>query len=130
MEQQGPNTRKRLALVVDDEAGVRAFVAAVLRRCGYETVEADDGSEALDLVRALSASIALIVSDIRMPRMNGGVLARSVRKEYPAIPVLLMSGFAETPPPGFAFIAKPFTLEELSNVVSTVAANAEAARIG
>jgi len=104
-----------LSLVVDDEPSVRAYVATLLRRDGFRVLEAENGAEALALLRGLAPKITLLVSDICMPTMDGVALARAVRKEFPAIPILLMTGYAETPPTEFRLIEKPFTATAFLN---------------
>jgi DNA-binding NtrC family response regulator len=82
-------------LVVDDETAVRRFAARVLQREGFEVLEATDGAEALELVKAGRHSpIDVIVSDIVMPRMNGVELMEALSTICPDVPVILMSGYA------------------------------------
>jgi two-component system, cell cycle sensor histidine kinase and response regulator CckA len=81
-------------LVVDDETAVRRFAARVLQREGFEVLEASDGAEALDLVKAGTAPIDVIVSDIVMPRLNGVELMQAVATIRPHLPIILMSGYA------------------------------------
>jgi len=102
-----------VSLVVDDEPDLRSVVARILRRDGFHILEAENGEEALALIRNLGARITVVVSDIRMPLMDGCDLAKAIREEFPLIPVLLMSGYADTGPVGCPFIAKPFRAEEL-----------------
>jgi CheY-like chemotaxis protein len=75
-----------ISLVVDDEAAVRSLVTSTLTRDGFRTLEAEDGIEALSLVRGLGNRISIIVSDIRMPKMDGHAFAKAVRSEFPSIP--------------------------------------------
>jgi two-component system, cell cycle sensor histidine kinase and response regulator CckA len=79
-------------LVVEDEPGVRRFASQLLQRHGYRTVEAGDGKEALAVLSAAETPIGLVLTDIRMPNLNGLELDRLVRERWPALPVLLMSG--------------------------------------
>ncbi len=106
-------------LVVDDETAVRRFAVRVLQREGYEVLEAADGLEALERVRAGQGTIDLIVSDIVMPRMNGVELMQAVAESHADIPVVLMSGYATaalselgiaTP---CSIVPKPFPAERL-----------------
>lgn len=83
-----------LVLVVDDESAVRRFAARVLSRAGYNVLEASDGAEALDLLKAESAPVDVVVSDIVMPRMNGVELMEALSVTHPNLPVILMSGYA------------------------------------
>ena len=106
-------------LVVDDETAVRRFAARVLQREGFEVLEATDGAEALDLVKAGKVTIDVIVSDIVMPRLNGVELMQALSTVQPHLPVILMSGYATaalselgiaTP---CGILMKPFSAERL-----------------
>jgi DNA-binding NtrC family response regulator len=94
-----PMTRDHLegpsesVLVVDDDDGVRRFAARVLREEGYDVREAADGAEALDLIRGEASTVAVVVSDIVMPRMNGVQLLQTLSTLQPRLPVILMSGY-------------------------------------
>jgi CheY-like chemotaxis protein len=81
-------------LIADDEPSVLAITSLIIRSAGYETVEAANGVEALEKFE--STPIDGLVSDIHMPQMDGIELALHVRKQAPNLPVLLMSGFANT----------------------------------
>ena len=83
-------------LVVDDEPAVRRFAVRVLREEGYDVHEARDGVEALDLIRTGPRSLAAVVSDIVMPRLNGVQLLESISSMHPDLPVILMSGYGTT----------------------------------
>jgi DNA-binding NtrC family response regulator len=80
-------------LVVDDDDGVRRFAARVLREEGYEVREAADGAEALELLRGEASKIAIVVSDIVMPKLNGVQLLQMLSTLQPRLPVILMSGY-------------------------------------
>ena len=67
---------------------------AVLRSDGFQTIEAENGVQALELMRKLDTTVDLLVSDIQMPKMDGITLACSVRAEFPPVPVILISGYA------------------------------------
>ena len=81
-------------LVVDDEPGVRRYVARVLEDEGFKVGEAEDGAEALDLIRAEPDGWDLVVSDIVMPRRNGVELSQALASVAPDVPIILMSGCA------------------------------------
>src|SRR5437773_9579163 len=81
-------------LVVDDETAVRRFAARVLEREGYLVSEANDGAEALELVRVETSVFGVVVSDIVMPRMNGVELLQALAESHPDLPVILMSAYA------------------------------------
>lgn len=108
-------------LIVDDEPGIRRFVRLLLTRNGYGVVEASSTAEALSLCEQPLGTIHLLLTDFRMPGLNGAELVTRVIARHPHIKVLLMTGFAadlvsET---GFgvAFLAKPFTERELLDTI-------------
>jgi two-component system, NtrC family, C4-dicarboxylate transport response regulator DctD len=79
-------------LVVDDEPGLRRLACQTLERAGYVTLEAEDGAQALRLLEQHARLVALVVSDIRMPQVDGIELEQTCRERWPTLPVLLMSG--------------------------------------
>ena len=106
-------------LVVDDEPGIRRDVSRILEEEGFAVGEATDGVDALEQIRADPGIWALVVSDIVMPRCNGVELHGELARLAPALPVILMSGYATahliqlgiTTPCGV--LAKPFEAEQL-----------------
>jgi CheY-like chemotaxis protein len=101
---------RRVILLAENEPMVRKLAQAVLAQAGHAVIAAVDGQEALELSRAYSAKIDLVISDIEMPRMDGVRLAEQIKKERPETPVLLMSGFFECVLPAHTnLIQKPFT---------------------
>jgi CheY-like chemotaxis protein len=120
-------------LIVDDEAAVRTAAARVLARRAYTVLEAGDGLEALGLAERHGGPIHLLVTDVRMPGMDGRELARRFRLARPEARVLLMSGYEEpveaAPPTPDAdgagpVLHKPFTLDALTARVRDVLAAA------
>ena len=107
----------RLCLIVDDEPAIRRYLQAVLNQQHLQTVEANDATDALRVVDQLGNSLDLILSDVKMPGdMDGVQLAHSVRNAYPAIPIILISGFSDSKEEnteGFELIPKPFSPETL-----------------
>ena len=79
-------------LVAEDEVLVRNFVCLALQREGYHVLAASDGKDALELSRAYSGRIQMLLTDVKMPQMNGIVLAQQVIKEREGVRVLVMSG--------------------------------------
>ena len=119
----GPET----ILVVDDEAGIRELVHKILRRHGYEVLEAGDGEEALAIWREHRGTIDLLITDVIMPRMGGSELVDRLHKQGFNPKVLYVSGYTDDPniytgnfPPGTAFLQKPFTLASLLDRVREV----------
>jgi CheY-like chemotaxis protein len=115
----------KISLVVDDEPSVRKFIMAVLQTEGFQTIEAENGVQALELMRKLDTPVDLLVSDIQMPKMDGLTLACSLRAEFPAIPVILVSSYAETEQAihtelNVEFVQKPFLPATLLRTVKKV----------
>jgi two-component system cell cycle sensor histidine kinase/response regulator CckA len=122
----------RAVLLVDDEAPVRRLAARVLTRAGWEVMDAGSGEDAealLDRVEALGC----VVSDVIMPGMDGPSLVRALRQRFPALPAILMSGYADAAlrdslaAADIRFLAKPFAMAELARLVGDVMAVREAA---
>ena len=110
-------TSPLVVLLVDDEPLVRRMTGRALAGSGYTVLEAAHGAEALELLRA-GHRADVVVSDVMMPRMNGVELTRVLRREFPALPVILMSGYAgleELPAP---IIRKPFAIPDLVAVIT------------
>lgn len=108
-------------LVVEDETAVRSVICRTLRDRGYEVLEAKNGEDALLVAEKHNAPIHLVVTDVVMPEMDGAELFHNLRRWYPTMRTLFISGYARgaIPPealeegPGAGFLAKPFTLEQL-----------------
>ena len=82
--------RKPTVLVADDERAVRTALRVNLTKAGYDVVVVSDGQEALD---ALSKSVPdVVLTDLRMPRIDGMLLLESIQAEHPELPVVLMTG--------------------------------------
>jgi two-component system, cell cycle sensor histidine kinase and response regulator CckA len=113
-------------LLVEDETGVRELIRDFLLRCGYEVLEAGGVQQALELFGEHGARVALLITDIVMPQMNGRVLAERLRAERPDLKVLYISGYTDelwlTPNSGSpaAFLQKPFTPLVLARKVREV----------
>jgi two-component system, cell cycle sensor histidine kinase and response regulator CckA len=120
-------TARRRILVVDDEPGVLAVTSRILRKGGYEVVEAQDAAEALSLLSSPEFSFDLLLTDSVMPGMSGAGLAERVARLRPGMRVLNMSGYAaaeasaeQTGREEAAFIEKPFTAGALLEKVRSV----------
>jgi two-component system cell cycle sensor histidine kinase/response regulator CckA len=105
-------------LVVDDEEGVRNLAARMLREAGYEVLTAADGLEALSFVQR-SQAIDLVVSDLRMPEMDGEILAARVTEHHPACRFVFISGFPGPRTLPGPLVAKPFRVDDLLGAVQT-----------
>ena len=117
-------------LVVDDEEAVRRLACRMLTWTGYQALEARHGREALATIEQHAGPIHLILTDIKMPGMNGRELGRHVEARWPGIPILYMSGFASEVfqggilEAGAPFLAKPFTQDDLAAKVKALLAPA------
>jgi PAS domain S-box-containing protein len=109
----------RVALVVEDDAVVRGMAARGLREAGYVVLEAVNGREALDLIRAHTGRLDVVVTDIGMPEMDGYDVARRLGEERPDIPIVFMSGYGD-PEPKVPFLQKPFAPDVLVRWVGQV----------
>ena len=110
-----------MILLVDDEPTVRQFVRTVLERTGYEVVEAAGAEEALLILRDRQLPPQALLTDIVMPGRNGIWLAAQFHRIYPGVPVLFISGFAQTyleELSGSVCLRKPFTPAELVAAVA------------
>jgi PAS domain S-box-containing protein len=111
-------------LLVDDVETVRALAREILRMNGYTVLEARHAREALLVSEAHRGPIHLMLTDVMMPGMTGGELARRMRAQRPSTRVLYMSGYADDaifphalPGGETAFLPKPFTAAVLSRKV-------------
>jgi CheY-like chemotaxis protein len=113
-------------LIADDDPMVRDFLRLALARCGYAIAAAANGPEAMAIASSYQAPIHLVIADIVMPGMDGRELCADLRRWFPSIGVLLMSGYVvgERTALGASddltfFIRKPFGLEEMAAAVRT-----------
>jgi two-component system cell cycle sensor histidine kinase/response regulator CckA len=116
----GRSRQGGLVLVADDEDAVRRVALRALRRAGFETVEARDGHDAVDLFRRRGHEIVAVLLDVTMPRLRGDEAYLEMRKIRPQIPVVFTSGFSHArlgdrvPTDGrLAFLEKPYAEEDL-----------------
>jgi two-component system cell cycle sensor histidine kinase/response regulator CckA len=124
-------------LLVEDEDMVRAVAERALTRQGYTVVTASEGEEALGLLAVQAdkeQQFDLIVSDVVMPNMDGPTMAKHVRKNYPDLPILFMSGYAEEQLrksidlDKVNFLPKPFSVAQIAEAVGeTLAEHAKPA---
>lgn len=112
-------------LVAEDDDNVRAFVVRALELSGHEVVYAEDGGLALEVLAEEEGAFDLLLSDIKMPVMDGIGLALSVSSVYPDLKIMLMTGFADQRERAHGLDAlvydvlnKPFSLAQLTEKVS------------
>jgi two-component system cell cycle sensor histidine kinase/response regulator CckA len=114
-------------LLVEDEAMVRAVAERALARQGYTVLTAENGEAALELLEKTGRP-DLLISDVVMPSMDGPTMVRHVRKRYPDLPILFMSGYAEEQLrksidlDNVAFLPKPFSVQQLAEAARAVLA--------
>jgi two-component system cell cycle sensor histidine kinase/response regulator CckA len=111
-------------LVAEDEDGLRDLITRMLTGAGYHVLAASNGQEALALAGRHDDVIHALLTDVVMPAMNGGEVARELRQARPGACVLYMSGYAAPImteqgllDPGVAVVNKPFTRDELLNTL-------------
>jgi len=96
-------------LVVDDDCAVRTLVGAFLEDAGYRVLVAADGVEGVSVFKQHQSDIALLITDVMMPNMNGFDLADCVLQLDSQLPVIFVSGNVQGADRGHGCIAKPFT---------------------
>ena len=112
-------------LLVEDEPMVRTVAERALTRHGYKVLTANNGEEALEIIDR-GDEIALLITDVVMPLMDGPTMVREARKTRPDLPILFMSGYAEEQLrksidiANVAFLPKPFSVQELAEAVRKV----------
>jgi len=112
-------------LIADDEEGTRTLVARALKQDGHEVMTACDGAEALEVLAREQGAFELLLTDIRMPVMDGIALALAVARDHPAVTILLMTGYADQRERAHGLdalihdvISKPFTLPQIRAAVN------------
>jgi len=111
-------------LIAEDEEALCAMCARALSGVGHEVKTACDGSDALDLLKRQAGQFDLLLTDIRMPIMDGIALSLAAARDYPDVTILLMTGYADQRERAHGLdaivhdvIAKPFTLAALRAAV-------------
>jgi two-component system cell cycle sensor histidine kinase/response regulator CckA len=113
-----------VVLLVEDEEAVRRGGKRMLETRGYTVHEAGSGIEALEIMDELDGAVDIVVSDVVMPEMDGPTLLRELRKTYPDLKFIFVSGYAEDAfarnlpaDAKFGFLPKPFSLKQLAVAV-------------
>jgi CheY-like chemotaxis protein len=117
-------------LIADDEESMRALVARAIAMDGHETVTAQDGAEALEIITSESGAFDLLLTDIKMPMMDGIALALAVARDFPALTILLMTGFADQRERASGLdaivhdvVTKPFAVADIRTAVADALAS-------
>ena len=120
-------------LIADDEDSMRTLVARAIAMDGHETVTAEDGAEALEILTREDGAFDLLLTDIQMPVMDGIALALTAARDFPDLTILLMTGFADQRERAHGLnaivhdvVTKPFSVAD----IRTAVADALAARKG
>lgn len=121
--EQEPESKNASVLVVDDDRLVRRFMTESLRSLGYEVRETDNGIDALVLLDA--QPVDLLLADFAMPGMNGAELAKAAQLKQPGLPVLIVSGYADSAALEAVLgtakqLRKPFDMAELGAAVADI----------
>ena len=117
-------------LLAEDEEALRGFLVRALKQDGHEVVAANDGAEALDALTREKGGFDLLLTDIRMPIMDGIALALAAARDYPELVILLMTGFADQRERAHGLdalvhdvITNPFTLTDIKITVNEALAS-------
>ncbi|MGH9861890.1 MAG: response regulator, partial [Candidatus Acidiferrales bacterium] len=124
---EGETRGTETLLVVEDEEGLRRLISESLRSRGYTVITACDGREAFELAEANGQRIRLLLTDVVLPQMSGGEVARQLTALYPTLRVIYMSGYTDRGlgangdlQPGLHFLQKPFSLKALAAKIREV----------
>jgi len=117
-----PAATQSTILVVEDDDIVRMLIVDVLEELEYKVLEADGCEQALAFLCDHQQPIALMMTDVGLPVMDGRELAKQARRERPQLPVLFASGYAESidVPEGMSVIGKPFSIDQLRDKVKRI----------
>ena len=117
-----PSLKPVTVLVVDDDPLVLMNTAAMLEDLGHTVLEATSAQQALRVLRRSAETVALVITDQMMPGMTGTQLIEALQAEYPSLPVILASGYAELPEDklsGLVRLGKPFEQIDLARALVT-----------
>jgi len=111
-------------LLVEDSSQLRSMTREILQRCGYRVLEAADPESAQKLFDEMGEQIALLVTDVVLPRLSGPALAERLRHKHPSLRLLFVSGYADHAvihsgllPPDAPFLQKPYAIADLARKV-------------
>jgi PAS domain S-box-containing protein len=123
-EQSSSRSHRKLAiLLVDDHVQVRSTTAALLTDLGHTVVEAEDGSQALEVLKNRDCDFDILISDYAMPQLSGTDFLRQAHRLCPQVPALIVTGYAEAEaigdrPEGVEILQKPFTPAALEAAIA------------
>ena len=117
--------RESSVLIADDEDSMRSLVARAIAMDGHETVTAEDGADALDILTREQGAFDLLLTDIQMPVMDGIALALAAARDFPDLKILLMTGFADQRERASGLnaivhdvVTKPFSVADIRTAVA------------
>jgi CheY-like chemotaxis protein len=117
-------------LIADDEESMRQLVARAIAMDGHETITAQDGAEALEILMRGDGAFDLLLTDIKMPVMDGIALALAAARDFPRLTILLMTGFADQRERASGLdaiihdvITKPFAVADIRTAVADALAS-------
>ena len=117
-------------LIADDEELMRLLVARAIAMDGHQTVTAEDGGEALDILTREQGAFDLLLTDIKMPIMDGIALALAAARDFPDLTILLMTGFADQRERASGLnaiihdvVTKPFSVADIRTAVADALAS-------
>jgi CheY-like chemotaxis protein len=112
-------------LIADDEESMRLLVGRAIAMDGHEIVTAEDGAEALEILTEQSGAFDLLLTDIKMPVMDGIALALAVARDFPELTILLMTGYADQRERATGLnaivhdvVTKPFSVADIRTAVA------------
>jgi CheY-like chemotaxis protein len=121
-------------LIAEDEDSLRSLVARALSQDGHHVMTANDGAEALDVLTRERGAFELLLTDIRMPVMDGIALALAAARDHPRLAILLMTGYADQRERAHGLealirevVTKPFSLATIRSAVNDALAGGEGA---
>ena len=116
---------KQRILVVDDEESSRIGLSKILTKSGYDVVTAEDGSQAVEQLKKHKCD--LVITDMKMPRMDGIELLRKIKEDYADIGVIIVTAYGEVDSyleamnlGAFEYLNKPIKIDELKKVIAKV----------
>ena len=117
-------------LIADDEESMRVLVARAIALDGHEIVTAEDGAEALEILTDQDGAFDLLLTDIKMPIMDGIALALAAARDFPDLTILLMTGFADQRERASGLnaivhdvVTKPFSVADIRTAVADALAS-------
>lgn len=112
-------------LIVDDEENARIGLSKLLSNEGYQVSAVGNGHEALDFLS--NAQVSLVITDIKMPQMDGLAFLRELNREYPGIDVIMITAYGGVESyleamnlGAFEYLNKPIKLDELKSVINKI----------